>query len=78
MRAVFAEVDVDQVTGLGPALVNDDTWLSLFGLGRSFFNGITVRLTETTLDVTPFADDQLGNARPADVFGDIGAIEFDN
>ena len=74
----IAEVDVDQVTGLGPALVNDDAWLSLFGLGRSFFNGITVRLTETTLDVTPFADDQLGNARPADVFGDIGAIELDN
>ncbi len=71
-------VNVDQITGLGSALINDDVWLSLFGLGQSFFNGITVHLGTTTLSVTPFTVDQLGNARPADTSGDIGAIEVDN
>jgi len=74
----IGEVNVDQISGLTPALMNDDVWVSLFGLGLSYFNGITVRLTETTLGVTPFAIDQFGNARPADLLGDIGAIEIDN
>ena len=71
-------VNVDQITGLTPALMNDDVWVSLFGLGTNFFNGITLSLTETTLGVTPFAGDQLGTARPADILSDIGAIEVDN
>ena len=72
------EVDVNQITGLGSALVNDDAWLALFGPGQSFFNGITVDLTDRTLGVTPFGIDQLGGSRPADGLGDIGAIEIDN
>ncbi len=71
-------VNVDQITGVGPALINDDIWLSLFGLGDSFFNGVTVRLGESTLSVTPFSVDQLGSSRPADSAIDIGAIEIDN
>ncbi len=71
-------VNVDQITGVGPAAINDDIWLSLFGLGDSFFNGVTVRLGETTLSVAPVTVDQLGNSRPADLSGDIGAIEVDN
>ena len=51
---------------------------SLFGLGSSHFNAITVRLTETTLGVSPLVTDQLGNSRPADLLGDIGAVEVDN
>jgi len=74
----IAEVNVDQITNLGPALMNDDVWTLLFGLGRSDFNGITVRLTETTLRVSPLDTDQLGNSRPADLLGDIGAVEIDN
>ncbi len=74
----IAGVNVDQMTGMGPALINDEVWVSLFGLGSSFFNGITVNLTENTLGITPFGSDQLGNSRPADLFGDIGAIEIDN
>ena len=74
----IAGVNVDQIAGLGPALINDDVWLSLFGLGDNFFNGITVRLGETTLPVTPFNMDQSGIARPADTLSDIGAIEVDN
>ena len=73
-----AEVNVDQMTNLGSATMNDDVWTLLFGLGDSFFNGITVRLTETTLGVNPLDTDQLGNPRPADLLGDIGAVEIDN
>lgn len=74
----FAEVNVDQITNLGPARMNDDVWTSLFGLGNSNFNGITVRLSETTITVDPLDTDQLGNLRPADLLGDIGAVEVDN
>jgi hypothetical protein len=74
----IAEVNVDQITGLGPGLMNDDAWTLLFGLGQSDFNGITVHLIETTVGVDPLDTDQLGNPRPADVLGDIGAVDIDN
>ena len=74
----IAEVNVDQISNLGPALMNDDVWTLLFGLGDSHFNAITVRLTETTLGVNPLDTDQLGTPRPADLLGDIGAVEIDN
>jgi hypothetical protein len=74
----IAKVNVDQITDLGPALINDDVWTRLFGLGNSDFNGITVRLTEAMLTVDPLNTDQLGNSRPADTLGDIGAVEMDN
>ena len=73
-----AGVNVDQITNLGPALVNDDVWKSLFGLGSSYFNGITLRLSETAIGVHPLDSDQLGHGRPADLLGDIGAVEIDN
>jgi hypothetical protein len=73
-----ASVNVDQVGDLGPALMNDDVWTSLFGLGESFFNGITIRLSERSLGVNTLDSDQLGNRKPADLLGDIGAIEIDN
>ncbi|MGB5332296.1 MAG: hypothetical protein WBM80_03100 [Woeseiaceae bacterium] len=71
-------VNVDQITSLGPAKLNDDVWTSLFGLGHSNHNGITVHLFETTLGVNPLDADQLGTPRPADGLGDIGAVEIDN
>jgi hypothetical protein len=58
--------------------MNDDVWTFLFGLGYSYFNGITVHLAETTLGVNPLDTDQLGNSRPADLLGDIGSVEIDN
>ena len=73
-----AAVNVDQITSLGPAVINDDVWTTLFGVGDSNFNGITVRLTEAALTVAPLDGDQLGNSRPADLLGDIGAVEMDN
>ena len=74
----IAGVSVDQITNLGPGLMNDDVWTLLFGLGYSSFGDITVHLFEMTLDVNSLATDQLGNIRPANLFGDIGAIEVDN
>ena len=74
----IAEVNVDQINNLGPALMNDDLWTLLFGLGESNFNAITVRLTERSLGVSPLVTGQLGNSRPADLLGDIGAVEVDN
>ncbi len=71
-------VNVDQMTGLGPALINDDLWMTLFGPGDNFFNGITLRLTEGSVTVDPVNTDQLGTSRPADLLGDIGAVEIDN
>ena len=74
----IAEVNVDQMSSLGPALMNDDVWTLLFGMGNSPFNAITVRLTETTLGVSPLDTDQLGISRSADRLSDIGAVEIDN
>lgn len=74
----LAAVNVGQIGDFGPALINDDVWTSLFGLGDSEHNGITVRLRETTLGVNPVSIDQLGNPRPANLLGDIGAIETEN
>jgi hypothetical protein len=72
----IAGVNVEQIGGIGPALINDDVWTSLFGLGDSQHSGITVRLSETALGVTPMSTDQLGNPRSATRPGDIGAIEI--
>ena len=72
------EVNVDQIVNLGPALINDGVWTSLFGLGESHYNGITVRLNEAALVVIPVNDDQLGNPRSANLLADIGAIELEN
>ena len=74
----IAGVNVDQIANLGPAGINDDVWTLLFGLGHSDFNGISVNLIETTIGVDPLDTDQLGNLRPADLLGDIGAVEIDN
>jgi hypothetical protein len=74
----IAEVNVGQITNLGPALINDDVWTLLFGMGNSDFNGISVQLRERILGVNPLDTDQLGNPRPVDLFGDIGAVEVDN
>ncbi len=72
------EVNVDQMGDMGPALVNDDVWMTLFELGRNSYNGITVDLDQRALRVDPLDSDQLGNPRPADLLVDIGAIEADN
>ena len=72
----IADVNVEQIANLGPALINDNAWTMLFGLGDSHRSGISVRLYEATLGVDPVNIDQLGNPRPANLPGDIGAIEI--
>jgi hypothetical protein len=74
----IAAVNADQMTDLGTALINDGVWSSLFGLGHGDYGGIRVHLFETTLGVNAMDIDQLGNPRPVDLLGDIGAIEKDN
>ncbi len=74
----IAGVDVSQIGDLAPATINDDAWIALFGLGQSNFNGITMALSERNVTVVPLQGDQHGNARPADLLGDIGAVEIDN
>ena len=74
----IAGVNVDQLAGLGPALINDAVWTSLFGLGQSDHDGISVRLDGLTLAVSSLTVDQMGNSRPANGLGDIGAIELAN
>jgi hypothetical protein len=71
-------VDVGRITGMGPAAVNDDVWVALFDLGHSYYNGITVFLEERVVGVDVLVIDQLGRPRPADLSGDIGAVEIDN
>ncbi len=71
-------VNVDQLGELGPGLMNDDVWTTLFALGPNFYNGITVTLSQTSLLVDPVDADQLGNARPVNGLGDIGAVEAGN
>jgi len=58
--------------------MNDDVGVALVGLGISQFAGISVSLNESTLVINPLDTDQLGNAKPADLLGDIGAVEIDN
>jgi len=74
----IAEVNVDQIASLGAALISDDVWTSLFGLGESHYSGITVKLNASTLGVSAMSTDQLDNPRPANLRGDIGAIEMED
>jgi hypothetical protein len=78
LASEVAEVNVDQIANLGSAQMNDEVWRSLFGLGYSYFDGVTVYLTETSLAVNPLDTDQLGNRRPAASLSDIGAVESEH
>jgi hypothetical protein len=73
----IADVNVDQISYLGPATLNDQVWTELVGPSGGSFDGITVRLTERFSNVIMLGGDQLGNTRPANALSDIGAIEVD-
>lgn len=68
-------VNVDQMQHLGPALINDDIWIELFGMGRSDFSGISINFSERTISIEPASTDQLNNNRSTNSLRDIGAIE---
>ena len=73
-----AEVNIDQMTNLSAAHINDNVWTSLFDHGVNYFNGITVNLSERTLDVVPLRIDQNSNNRRTGFLSDIGSVEIDN
>jgi hypothetical protein len=62
---------------MGPELLGDAAWRTLFSTGNLAENpGITITIsTRAQLSVTPLTVDQLGRARPAESLADIGAIE---
>lgn len=74
----IAAVTVDRINDLGPALINDATWAKLFEMGSNVHNGITVILSQRSIQVNKLQTDQLGTGRPANTPGDIGAIESDD
>jgi hypothetical protein len=71
-------LDAESIPGMGPELLGDDAWAALFSSGALFENGnITMTVwTESGSAVLMQEVDQLGNERPANTLGDIGAIEI--
>lgn len=65
------------IPGMGPELLGDAAWRSLFASGSLVENpGIRIAVsTAPRLTVRPLGVDQLGRARPASSPADIGAIE---
>ena len=72
-----AALEQSQIPGLGPELMGDSVWQTLFTSGYLPENP-RIRLdiqTEDTLTVERVEVDQLGAARPSNAWADIGAIE---
>ena len=66
------------IPGMGPELLGDAAWQSLFASGALAENP-GIRMTVSTrpqLTLRPLSVDQLGRARPANSPADIGAIEM--
>jgi hypothetical protein len=66
------------IPGMGPELLGDAAWRTLFASGPLVENP-GIRMTVSTvprLTVRPLGVDQLGRARPTSVPADIGAIEM--
>jgi hypothetical protein len=68
----------ENIPGMGPEALGDDAWNALFSSGPLAENSdITITVTSRTVTgVSMMEDDQLGNPRPANISGDIGAIEL--
>ena len=67
----------EDIPGMGPEVIGDDVWETLFSPGPLVENpDISMGIASLwTLNVRLQAQDQLGTLRPADLLGDIGAIE---
>jgi hypothetical protein len=68
----------ENIPGMGPELLGDDAWTELFSSGALTENGdITMEVWTDSMLAVPMQDvDQLGTERPANILGDIGAIEI--
>jgi hypothetical protein len=66
------------IPGMGPELLGDDAWAALFSSGALPENGdITMKVWTASGPAVRLQEiDQLGNERPANTLGDIGAIEI--
>ena len=72
-------LSAEDIPGMGPELLGDQAWESLFPIGIYGLvenPSITMRVWADSNTSIMEPDDQLGNARPANTLGDIGAIEI--
>ncbi|MDI6796454.1 MAG: hypothetical protein QMD09_05900, partial [Desulfatibacillaceae bacterium] len=77
-RQLDEAIAAANIAGMGPEILGDDAWAALFESGALAENAdIRMRMVTTAgFAALLEEDDQLGNPRPAGVFGDIGAIEM--
>ena len=65
------------VPGMGQELIGDDEWTNLFSSGPLTENpNIRMSVFFERFSVSLLAEDQIGTLRPANAFGDVGAIEM--
>jgi hypothetical protein len=66
------------IPGMGPELLGDDAWDALFSSGPLAENtDITMKVWTASGPAVRLQEiDQIGNDRPANILGDIGAIEI--
>ncbi len=66
------------IPGMGPELLGDDAWYALFSPGPLAENtDITMKVWAASGPAVRLQEiDQIGNDRPANILGDIGAIEI--
>lgn len=71
-------LEAENITGMGPELLDDAAWQALFQYGFLVENPYILFSIWTVLySVQPLAVDQAGASRPVNGMGDIGAIEFE-
>ncbi len=70
-------LETEAIPGMGPELLGDDAWQTLFDNGTLSENSaIALGMWTVNYNVTPVTLDQTGLTRPANALGDIGAVEF--
>ncbi len=69
----------ENIPGMGPELLGDMEWAAMFSSGPLAENSdIVMKMIEQERSVSLVNVDQTGRARPADGFGDIGAVEMES
>jgi hypothetical protein len=72
-----AALDAESIPGMGPELLGEDAWITLFATGYLVENSnIYMQMYPYYFDVDVEVEDQNGISRPANVLSDIGAIEY--
>ncbi len=70
-------LEAENISGMGPELLNGVAWDNLFSAGELVENpSIVMSIIPRELVVSPMNIDQLEAMRPANVLADIGAIEI--